>query len=1139
MRHSDPQDEESQTRRAIMESLRQQCDFCAMSFRNIEELQDHVAFVCQKIDTNRVDLPVGSSDNNPNPSSTTTPKSLIILDTKDKVEPNNLIIPTKDGEASEIGSPMTTNYRLNEVKALHKKNNACSRDPYYIQEHTNNAVITLNTGTFEFFSNLLKQYLKSCSQYILKDSPMYDTGRRVVQDILKVYHHDNTTHLYTINLYRTKCRALINGPYYEKFLSDDLIVIEKQITSASETIEEANNCMQKAIAECIITRGQVSHPRNPANPKKRNSTASSANVCERKLYGTRSRSKQSLDVYVPPEPESDCQRETSQHIPTEMPPIPYTQHPNTSPVEESSPLPNEIPPSTIEEEILNKQAEALVSEVLDRCARAFQKKTTAQSEPEHTSPTTTEDVMPDVKEICLGSSNPQGGNNDNIDQHPQTPEPISNANSSRPKRTTVIPSKYRDSDPTPIAKSQPPKPQHAAIPHNETGKNLTQEVLYCKCKQPWSELEGDTMTFCESCKEWLHYQCAGVDKEKVDEVDKFVCMQCAMKLFIQHKLSETEEDQKEQASSERTKKSDSPSDTQLKTKECENLVRAMAEMKEKHYHDLDLKQQSLESLSSQNKKVQKENAKHLQKIDTLEKMITQLELEKKKLGDQNAAHLEFVRSSLQNNGDNTIDQIQKLRENDEHLKTILADKEQEILNLQSQISPDNLKQKNSSMKKEIENLTSRIRYFEESMNTSQETNLKTLNELQVATANYKRERELNDILMKRVQLVDTLPGVANISPPAIPTTENHEEPTTEQNIHQADNRGNPETTDDTHQREGTPPVADNNEVKDPCCYEYHTVGSCPFRDKCKFNHNISETSRTNPSTQEKMKEILESSNKPNSGYTRICVHEFFSQGSCPFHQRRSGCKFSHEISQEMRDNPNISEALQKINQEMTRRDKQSKSKETSQPDICFTTFRDGPNSCRGPCQLKHDLDFKRIKRGICYYKVLGDCKWNDKCKFTHEIPSIKKKNAVVIEAAKRFTKGQTRPAYASGQNLMSSTNSNLGVIGQGNQTMAKAPSPSMNSDPFLWDSRRTLQSQPPTTMNYGQGNPQPLMSKQICRPTMSQPIANAPRYNPATPQQSHTMQQFITPATHNQCPITNYHQNFPPMQFTRYAQPAY
>ena len=267
--------EDVATKLAIEESLKMKCQFCAKTFQNHDELQLHQVGDCHVIEAG------GRTQPTQDPQSFVTHHNSITTEIA-RVE-------IRKSAASTISTTAMTNYRLNETKSLQKKHQACSRDPYHVQQHENNVVITLNTATFEYFSNMLKQYITSCHGYKLVDEPLYDTHKRIVQDRLKVYKQSESIHLYTVNLYRTKCRALINGPSYERFVSHDLGLLEKQIINITDTLDEVNQQMQKAIAECIMARTEIKPKEQPS--EKRRQTLVRQTTSERKSYGTRSRSQ--------------------------------------------------------------------------------------------------------------------------------------------------------------------------------------------------------------------------------------------------------------------------------------------------------------------------------------------------------------------------------------------------------------------------------------------------------------------------------------------------------------------------------------------------------------------------------------------------------------------------------------------------------------------------------------------------------------------------------------------------------------------------------------------------------------------------------------------------------------------------------
>ena len=147
-------------------------------------------------------------------------------------------------------------------------------------------------------------------------------------------------------------------------------------------------------------------------------------------------------------------------------------------------------------------------------------------------------------------------------------------------------------------------------------------------------------------------------------------------------------------------------------------------------------------------------------------------------------------------------------------------------------------------------------------------------------------------------------------------------------------------------------------------------------------------------------------------------------------------------------------------------------------DICETVFINGPNSCNKECGKKHNLDFQRIRRGNCHHNILGTCRWNDRCLFTHEVPESIKKSSQATEAAQKFVESSRRYDEKDGntQRLSKKAISTSAVVEhditfkQGNDPQPQhreiqpilMPQHQLQSsfqNPFLWDTRRTLQDQ--------------------------------------------------------------------------------
>ena len=146
-----------------------------------------------------------------------------------------------------------------------------------------------------------------------------------------------------------------------------------------------------------------------------------------------------------------------------------------------------------------------------------------------------------------------------------------------------------------------------------------------------------------------------------------------------------------------------------------------------------------------------------------------------------------------------------------------------------------------------------------------------------------------------------------------------------------------------------------------------------------------------------------------------CFHEILKQNSCPF----TKCMFSHDVTDDIRNDPlKISEAKKKKANTATRNIQNNiRTEPQPQPEVCENAFRNGPNSCDVPqCDKFHNLQFDRIKRGICHLHVLGLCNRQEKCWFTHEIPSIIKRNNDTVKAAKEFLKTRKERHAATAKN---------------------------------------------------------------------------------------------------------------------------
>ena len=141
-------------------------------------------------------------------------------------------------------------------------------------------------------------------------------------------------------------------------------------------------------------------------------------------------------------------------------------------------------------------------------------------------------------------------------------------------------------------------------------------------------------------------------------------------------------------------------------------------------------------------------------------------------------------------------------------------------------------------------------------------------------------------------------------------------------------------------------------------------------------------------------------------------HEFFNQNSCTFPR----CMFNHNITDEDRATEANKKRMSKKRTDVQSRKREIEANngtgaaDTERKEICETAFTNGPDSCTNEsCTLEHQLDYQRIRRGICHFFVKNRCYRKDKCLFSHQLPSSVLNCHATIQAADLFLqKGQQR-----------------------------------------------------------------------------------------------------------------------------------
>ena len=135
-----------------------------------------------------------------------------------------------DATVGMLGT-LTASYALNQERALEKKIEACDRTPVEAEHTDTNSIITCSTLAFELFREYMDNF---CNTEGLKTIATQKTDCRgfIESDTLKVFQINNplkSEHLFTMTLYRTTCRVLVNGPGLGDFQEEQYPDLEEKI----------------------------------------------------------------------------------------------------------------------------------------------------------------------------------------------------------------------------------------------------------------------------------------------------------------------------------------------------------------------------------------------------------------------------------------------------------------------------------------------------------------------------------------------------------------------------------------------------------------------------------------------------------------------------------------------------------------------------------------------------------------------------------------------------------------------------------------------------------------------------------------------------------------------------------------------
>ena len=468
------------------------------------------------------------------------------------------------------------------------------------------------------------------------------------------------------------------------------------------------------------------------------------------------------------------------------------------------------------------------------------------------------------------------------------------------------------------------------------------------------------MTFCEYCKQWLHYECAGVMMEKVKEIEKFVCMPCSMKLYVQlnesSKITESVDlsessplvsvkfqeeitvlknantvlqNQVDYLSAARAQNEQMKPEIKALKEQAgttsQDMIKLKEDLQEKEKY-LASSENSLEIMNRRCASLEKEklinersilalkdqNEEYRQKAEDLQSKISELQLE---LNQHQKINKDLIESTLvppsnDPSSDKSLGQAcLKCKEKEKEVNSV-------------KVKLDNMEKLEKDNRKEIKTLSTKVYEAERRL---------------------IREEKINDILMK---LDDKLKADSAISSDADTASENPL-------------RGTANNPIDPQQSEEIPPRNDANADQNFCETVFLSgLDSC---QGCEKSHEFD----------------------PIKLARGVCVYELRRKGSCT---KKDSCLYCHQVPSKCRnDKQLLAQAYEKKNAS-----KRKVSLEvTETKEICPTEFYGGVNACQSKCcNRKHKLDHKRISKGPCCYEFFkkGSCPHKSSCRFTHELP---------------------------------------------------------------------------------------------------------------------------------------------------------
>ena len=156
----------------------------------------------------------------------------------------------------------TQSYTLNEPKLLGKKMKSCEKNPMVMTiKSGNNVVIEFSTTTFEIVRNIFKMFYNNQPNTYVDFEQVTDTTKKVTSECYKVSHKTTTGERgmkrYTINIYRTTSKAVINGPEANMFAQHEYPHLESIVLENKNNILESDFHFKHMLEHMNIAKSQL------------------------------------------------------------------------------------------------------------------------------------------------------------------------------------------------------------------------------------------------------------------------------------------------------------------------------------------------------------------------------------------------------------------------------------------------------------------------------------------------------------------------------------------------------------------------------------------------------------------------------------------------------------------------------------------------------------------------------------------------------------------------------------------------------------------------------------------------------------------------------------------------------------------